>query len=427
MCGYSSVSVLAEKKSKEIYHEKRCVAKDMVCELHESILVWDQSVFHDCPYEKIPLEGIFLWDKNVLKNVVSDIVLQPTRRISICSNVTAFETNEGLYVSWNLGPIIKVSIAKGVQDITNKLILANVDYQQDTMLGYFKALDMQMCAVMSNMLNIASRLDDEFFEVSNNKGKNAILYIRNGMIFVPECVEVDSIQIIEDSNECFKSIMIKFHAKQVEKIGYIDSANIIRDVAKEVSCKENSEVVVAGGKWFQRVKNTIVVRDKNEFKWTSISTMKSDIRKINTHHPSPVLASTSAIADFYEIQKREHIGMSYYVEPMKDDLAQGTIDKNIKIFIDKIKHPFRWIWNYIIIVSIIILAIIVFLTIGCGCVKTNCCGMARKIKRALRGQLSYEPLQNQVMELKDLIARSGKPKEEEQQQENKTSRLRKLI
>jgi predicted xylose isomerase-like sugar epimerase len=53
--------------------------------------------------------------------------------------------------------------------------------------------------------------------------------------------------------------------------------------------------------------------------------------------------------------------------------------------------------------------------------------MARKIKRALRGQLSYEPFQNQVMELKDLIARSGKPKEEQQQQENRTSRLRKLI
>ena len=92
------------------------------------------------------------------------MLLQPTKKIIICSNITTFETNEGLYIVIEDENIKKLPESDSNQDLVNKLLLANIDFEEVTNIQWFKLVDVQICAGLATTLSIASRLDDEFLK-----------------------------------------------------------------------------------------------------------------------------------------------------------------------------------------------------------------------------------------------------------------------
>ena len=302
--------------------------------------------------------------------------------------------------------IMKLPESDVNQDLVNKLMLANIDFEEATTVQWFKMIDVQICASLATTLSIASRLDDEFFEVTNNKGKSAIIYIRHGVLYVPECVEIHEVHVIETVQECFRGIQVRFKNKEVEKVGFIDSLNVIRDVAREVSCNENSDIVFSGKNWIQRRGKEVFFREKSEFNWVSINTFRADMRKINTHHPKPILSCSSELALYYTLQKKSFNDLPYFVEPIPDDVGQGTIDKNLETWWKKISSPFNFIWKYLYLSLAIVIGSIIGIGLLTGLIKTNCCGIYGKFRNKLRRKNEYIPLINEMQELKELVTAS---------------------
>ena len=356
-----------------------------------------------------------------IANSVSNVLLQPTKKIIICSNITAFETNEGLYIVIEDENIKKLPESDTNQDLVNKLLLANIDFEEVTNIQWLKLVDVQICAGLATTLSIASRLDDEFFEITNNKGKVAIIYIRHGVLYIPECVEIREVHVLENVQECFREIQVRFKHREVEKVGFMDSLNIIRDVATEISCKENSDIIFSGKNWIQRRGKQVYFREKSEFNWASINTFKSDIRKLNTHHPKPILSCSSELALYYTLQKKSFNELPYYVEPIPDDLGQGTIDKNLETWWKKIVSPFNFVWKYFYISIAIVIGILFGLGLMTGLIKTSCCGILVKMRSRMKRKNDYRPLIEEMQELKELVTSS-------QSKARKTDeRLRKIL
>ncbi len=212
ICMFHETSILAENEDSSLYFDSICKVKDFSCKVKDFTLVWDKTVIHDCPYQSVSVTGNFTWvDNVVIANEIANIVLQPIKEVRICDNITAYETNEGFYITMKSEKTIKLLDTKTTSiDLVDKMMLANLDYNKAEEVKWLKFIDMQTCSNLVTTLSIATRLDNEFFEITNNKGKSAILYTRHGLIFLPECIDLDldSITMYTQEELCYRELRV---------------------------------------------------------------------------------------------------------------------------------------------------------------------------------------------------------------------------
>ena len=378
-CGYFQVSIIADKVDSELYYEKGCKADDFKCETGNMILIWNSSTHHLCPYENIEHYYNFSYMENVLVAKDANLALQMTQPKYICKELKVFETNEGLFVGTldeKMKEMIrskKIRKAKNNPDIVNKLMLANIDYNELEEIHRLRFVDVQVCATIRTILGVASRLENEFFEISNNKGKKAVLLARHGLIFTPECVEIENVTIVNPISECFREIAVKVQYKNISKVGYL-TGKIIREIARPVSCQENSDIIFLGQDYIQRRNKEIFVNDIKQIRWTKVK-IGSDNLEINTHHPEAIMSSTSELEMFFNLEKRMIGEHGSYVEPVPDELANNIIEKYVDDIKEKVMGPFKVAKNYIYMIATIVIGVILTMIALCVCCKTNCCGL----------------------------------------------------
>jgi len=231
---------------------------------------------------------------------------------------------------------------------------------------------------LSTIFSLATRLNNEYFELTNSKGKRAILFVKNGLIFAPECVKVQNVTILAHTEQCFKELLVNFVYKGNQKLGYL-TGKIIRDITKQIDCKDDSDVIFLEGEYFQRKNKDILMGNLNEIKWVKVNTLTDNFR-INTHHTEAIMSSTNELEMFFELEKRiinEHGSLA---EPVRDELANNVIGKYVDEIKNTLMNPFRIAKNYIFIIG---LGVIIMVISICGlwiCCKTGACGCFKLCK-----------------------------------------------
>jgi hypothetical protein len=75
----------------------KCIIKDIKCELHDSIIVWENDIIHKCPLYEVSntlfkIKGFFLWNDR------EKLSFQFEKFLNICNN-QLIHTAEGLFLS----------------------------------------------------------------------------------------------------------------------------------------------------------------------------------------------------------------------------------------------------------------------------------------------------------------------------------------
>ena len=382
-CGFFQIGVIAEKVDSEIFYEKRCKANAFKCENDNSILVGNASIIHKCPYEYLTKEGTFeLTANNLVINKAMNLVLQPTKYKQICYDIMAFETTEGLLITKNdyaLKTALlnkEISRAKNTEDLVHKLVIANIDFNHVSEVEMLKLIDIQLCATLGTILNLASRLNNEYFELMNSKGQKAILFAKHGLIFAPECVKVDNVSAIQEvGNDCFREVLVKYLYKNSSKVGYL-TGKIIREIGNRIDCNDESDVVFIGSSLVQRRNKNIYQSDKNVIKWSKVGILLDNL-KVNTHHNEAIMSSTNELEMFFELEKQVVGNHMIIAEPIPDQLANNVIEKYIDSFKYKLMSPFRTVWNYIYILGFWTVVSLILKILSFACYKTRCCYISK--------------------------------------------------
>ena len=84
-----------------------CIAKTLTCELEESRLVWNETVFHTCPYYEIDHTGKFFTKNNFLINKEESLLLEPTGESIKCKDTVLYKTEQGLF--WDILASLKTN------------------------------------------------------------------------------------------------------------------------------------------------------------------------------------------------------------------------------------------------------------------------------------------------------------------------------
>jgi hypothetical protein len=386
-CSIFNTGIIADTPESEIYYEKRCKVNEFSCNTNNAILVWNKSVIHNCPYEEIKIPGSFTWSEDrILINTDSNVVLEPIEKFKTCE-VTMFKTSEGLYVvqGHERRKLLNLTYNESHQ-VTDKLIFANIDFNQATEAIWIKFVDTQVCTTFYTILQLFSKTENEYIKVTNKKGEKVILYTKYGKIYAPECTQVKEIEPIMKQTKCFREIPIKFKFKSNDTIyGYINSEGVITMRAKEIDCKEpsnkieikmNSETMI-----YQRIDSEIVTERKRDYKILDFKIINEEIGKLNLHHPEPIMIGYDELKELFNLTVHKDEEISILIDATKDDIAKGifgNIVNQVKTFFIT---PLTKIFNYADIIIACIFAIVIILIIIYVIVKTKPWRICSKIRK----------------------------------------------
>jgi hypothetical protein len=153
------VSKYKKSHKEHIFESENCFPKDEFCYRDDSTIVWKfEEVSHKCPYDKIRLGRKLTWEKDkFLVNRVENLLLEPTKKISICDfdkPIEAYETSEGLIIA-NISSDIIWDIGFQDSDIDKKLLISTIDFSSYKDLDWIKMIDLASCSNLNTQLSVA--------------------------------------------------------------------------------------------------------------------------------------------------------------------------------------------------------------------------------------------------------------------------------
>ena len=85
--------------------------------------------------------------------------------------------------------------------------------------------------------------EKQFLRFNNNRNNEIIFYTRNGQLFRPMCVKTPHIDVVDQTNNCYKDIPVRFANNS--KRGFLLNNDIITDSSRIVECSDIHQLVVA--------------------------------------------------------------------------------------------------------------------------------------------------------------------------------------
>lgn len=385
-CSVVPKSIIAENKKSKLFLEDDCNASQLFCQTGNSMLVWNETVYHQCPFEAIKVSKNFSFEENFLINYEDNILLEPKYKEFYC-NSTLYKTNQGVYVTKKSFFNYKgyIMVAEASSNIAKNLIISNIDLNKREELKWVRKMQMDNCLNFMLNLQIFSRLDKEYIRFKNFKNNEIILYVENGRVYLTECYPIASLSIYEVVKKCFKQIPVIVNLGLVSYSAFLNANGIVSLVGTEVHCSIRSDIIFLNVYQyeepivFQRIGDKIIKTNSEKLDWITISPFDLNWKPMYTHHPEILLSNIDEIKEISEIIENKIEDKTFFTRPIPDDLAKGTAERFIENIKTNILKPFKVLYNYINLVVTIILGLIIFILYGYFLYKTRCCFLRKKL------------------------------------------------
>ena len=384
-CMIRKIQILAVDDTKPIFPNavQTCYPKDKMCQLQSSIIVWDTSIIHTFPYEYI-LEELFIIPLKEEDAIQSGTVIYSEKQqlllnivdTTIESNMTIFQTSEGLIAiftdSFNINKV-RLNIKNNIDNSQAivQLQLAENDYHLRSSMKLHFRWNLQHCYSMKSFLSIFQNFDNRYIKINDIDNNELILYASQGMIYIPHCIIVKTIDTINNPLNCYSNIPISFKYQNVTKLAFLHSTRIISDVDYEMDCKTKRQIVrlQSLNRLLKAVGKTITIEYETINKKHNINFLYTNFENINYMHNKELVEGVNISAYFYYLAAQpiqERIG-TMLIFPSQDSNTI-TLESNKNQFFNKIKEQIIHTITIIIIIiaSIIIISIIVTIVI-CYC------------------------------------------------------------
>ena len=158
-------------------------------------------------------------------NRKEEIAFELTETSTIYGNVTVYATSSGIFAKRPEDKPSTGEIETGTTDKTTELQWAEtqIDFRhiQNAYIQSHQAL--VDCYAAANLLRVTRYvLDNRFIRIINEKAKETIYYIKNNNIYIPDCTEENTVEIIENiprfqsKDNCADYIPVKMKVGPIE-------------------------------------------------------------------------------------------------------------------------------------------------------------------------------------------------------------------
>ena len=413
-CTIRNRIITAEDADQKIFSSPNhpCTAKDLECPMSESIIIWEKTIVHSCPYAKVDSIEVKVRTGNKL---TSDTVLfQLTKEVTECG-IKLFETNEGLYISSD-EKAKDLPKNTGSIEIGSFLAIAELDDHKWNFMKKLLHLDMKICTNFISTINTRRSMTNGFFSVYDVKGNKLTLLNIDGTIYIPDCKPIKTIYVDKTVN-CFEDIPIIFMKDGKNQTGFIIEDNIIKRQSRKIDCgKMKNNSIIVSDKMISRKGNDIEIGslDSMNIKIEKISKLNLNLSELNFKHSNSIIEAPDIISIVHDlVTVDEESGTRLTEKSLIDEITYIFANDSIHMLFLKLGKT-GFILSIIGLTLIIIIIIILLWKFGiCKLIGIICRDKKRNMKKKReKGRKTV------TIEMKDLRKRDKDSSSRETSMEN---------
>jgi len=298
-CRFTTKLILAKDKNEKLF--ENCYVQDYFCNLHDSIIIWDKSVVHECPFEKVMIEE-FNSSNQMIWNPNKHYLFQKTRQEQNCM-IQMTLTQEGLYVVdlKTLNDQQKAVLNQLTKNIDPKaftdLQLSDYDYTEFLNNRALNKLQLKTCELFYSSLQIFKQQEESFLRIKDANSNSLIIYSRDNKIIIPTCIDVSEIEVIEKTEYCYNDIGVKFVLNEKNTTGFLTKDNILVSHSKHVACSNQVRKFVVNTTTIILVQNKSIVLTRNNLNYVSLHFNMKNFDDLNFKHSDQIKNGLNVIDD----------------------------------------------------------------------------------------------------------------------------------
>jgi hypothetical protein len=399
-CSYSKIKIVGKTEDTTLFKDAqgKCTANELECKLDQSLIVWKKDIIRKCFFEPVlyidDLRQPYKRYRNLLESRKNRFLFTLTGESELCGTMQIFKTQEGLYIRHlaeedeqnKTMEYIKSSLSlEDLQDNDiREFMLAEEDFDKRNMLA---TVFRTACSSLINTIRSHIDAQDKFMVISEFGLKDAILYINDGLAYLPVCTNVSSIQVLDTTSACYRDVAVKYKVGDNEVNGFLRPSNILSQFSEIVDCKTNDKslVIESSSVKIKRKRQVITIEQYDIHLATKLRIpllQEGSLNEIFKHHQLLVnstgtidhieeLFASQEREDIFYVRGNERIGENTASEVYGPTLVFNNIYNYIKSVTSKV-------WNFIVYS---IVAIVLALVLGFGLIKAF--GYLRKNKSKL--------------------------------------------
>jgi len=222
--------------------------------------------------------------------------------------VSFITTEEGIYllntnqISDRTQAQLQKQLSKVDQKALTDLQLADLDFASYSLIKQEINTKNKICYLFMSIMNIIKHIPNRFTRLLDSTGQVVIVYNRNGDLIVPNCLNLNEVEVLEDTSKCYNDFPVRLTLNNKSVIGFLTEDNIIQEYSKIVECDTankslyfptlNMRIKKIGSRTFKKYE----VNRK-----TKLNYKQKNFAKLNFHHSSLVVNGVDTISEFLKL------------------------------------------------------------------------------------------------------------------------------
>jgi hypothetical protein len=341
-----------------------CHVQDYFCKTSDSVIIWNPDVIHKCPFEYVQ-SGSFEYEDNLLIDRKQSILFQVISSETAC-DIDMLVTSEGLYLTNNTKALNFPNATRDVK-IINDFMLSETDFnKEDTYIQLQNMLqksNLKFCYLYLAYLKLFAKIDDKFFTFTDFYGNEVVLYSNQNTIFIPSCMHVPYINIIEQTKACYEDFPIAFNYDNKTVNAFLTTDNIIRATSKQIPCENLKQHIFLkqGTRILQKRGYKITLESTRGYQKIKLNLQEQNLGRINFLHNYHIIQSVNILKQFQEITTiQEEVGDFHVIPDNYNTMRHQWTDAIEKV---KITIPLAisdWTHKAILYIIILITLVIIY-------------------------------------------------------------------
>ena len=237
-CLFREKSIIAVDKNSLLFCTN-CKGSDLHCQVGSSMIVWNNSIIHSCPFRRIMKRVDFRLTEEGFTNDEENLSFIYKANEDWC-NTKIISTVEGVYIKFadfsNTDDLFYKHT--GIEESTDQvdlkqiaeLTLASLDFDLRLETDLARKEFEQSCQNFKVILEVFRlATDNQYLLTKNFKGKVLVIYSKSKYLYKAECMDLNDIVIQKKDTKCYDShIKVRFLSKEGEDTsGYLNSEGVI--------------------------------------------------------------------------------------------------------------------------------------------------------------------------------------------------------
>ncbi len=329
-----SASTIVESEPLEEAKFFGCPLTDLFCKWGNKTVIWERTVYEGCPFD-FDQEQLVNWTAQgndfLLNNGHFLKVVAKLENVSSCGGAQIFKTAEGIYLASeseyntlkNRG-VRLIDEPRYASSLYKHLLLSEIDSNRVKILERAYQAKKQKCESLVSLLDTLKSRQKYFLKIFDSvSGTETVVYADRGAIWLPKCVQVDNVSMVNQISSCHEQIEVLIDVQNETFRAFLGEGGVATLSSESVPCPKNVSILLAwNGDYsiFERVGSLQTRRRIRTLK--ELFLIDNSLFKANFPHYAGLLKDT----DMMRIFKKERNKMDVKVELIENIEVTSSFD-----------------------------------------------------------------------------------------------------